>query len=819
MQSLRRPALIALFAASGFAGLIYESIWTHYLKLFLGHAAYAQTLVLAIFMGGMAIGSWLAARRGPRVRNLLAAYALTEAAIGTLALVFHEVFVAGTSWAYGSSLLRFAAFKWSLASALILPQCVLLGMTFPLMTAGLLRRFPDRPGRSVALLYFTNSLGAAAGVLASGFWLVGAVGLPGTVRTAGAVNLCVAASVWALSRGSAGSPSATAAPAPGLRGRVFWLFLGAALITGASSFVYEVAWTRMLTLVLGASTHAFELMLGAFILGLALGGLFIQRRIDRLAQPVRALARLQIAMGLFALATLLAYGHTFDAMAWLMRTLPRTDGGYALFNLGSGAMAMAIMLPATFCAGTTLPLITFVLLERGCGESSIGAVYAANTVGAIAAVFAAVHAGLPLLGLKGLLVAGAALDLLLGILLWPRLLPALASAAAVVACVFFVHLDGYKMASGVYRYGKLMDAQEQLVFHADGKTASVDVTGNPHGQLLIKTNGKTDATMTVTKENLFSRDEATMILLAALPMSLSAQARNVAVIGFGAGLTTHTLLANPALSRVDTVEIEPAMVRGARIFRPWNERAFSDPRSRIVYDDAKTFFATQPRGYDLVISEPSNPWVSGVAGLFSDEFYAVVRRHLTPGGVFAQWIQLYEIEPELVVSVLKALEKNFTDYAVYASNDTDMIVVAKNGGALPPIPDPEVLATPAMAAHLDRAGVYNLQDIEVRHAGTRACWQGLLRSFEVPMNSDYHPVLDQGAVRARFLSSSAVGLLHFARTPLPMLEMMSRTPRPGTRTSVSDTPYFTGGSRAANAMEWRDVFLSGAVPPARASEE
>ncbi|HEY5675493.1 MAG TPA: fused MFS/spermidine synthase, partial [Myxococcales bacterium] len=486
--------------------------------------------------------------------------------------------------------------------------------------------------------------------------------------------------------------------------------------------------------------------------------------------------------------------------------------------LGSGAMAMAIMLPATFCAGTTLPLITFILLRRGCGEPSIGAVYAANTVGAIAAVFAAVHLGLPLLGLKGLLISGAALDLLLGILLWPRLLPALASVAAVALCVFFVHLDAHKMASGVYRHGRMLDRREQLVFHADGKTASVDVTGDPRDQLVIKTNGKTDATMTVTKENLFSADEATMILLAALPMSLSAQPRNVAVIGFGAGLTTHTLLANPALSRVDTVEIEPAMVRGAQVFRPFNERAFSDPRSHIVFDDAKTFFATRPRGYDLVISEPSNPWVSGVAGLFSDEFYELVRRHVAPGGVFAQWIQLYEIEPELVVSVLKALETNFTDYAVYASNDTDMIVVARNGGALPPLPDPEVLATPAMAAHLARAGVYNLQDIEVRHAGTRASWRGLLRSFDVPMNSDYQPVLDQGAVRARFLSSSAVGLLYFARTPLPMLEMISRTPRPGTHTSENDTPYFTGGSRAATAMAWRDVFLVGALPPARASE-
>src|SRR5438105_5842029 len=148
--------LFALFAASGFAGLIYESIWTHYLKLFLGHAAYAQTLVLAIFMGGMAIGSWLSAQWSRRWRNLLAAYALTEAAVGVLALVFHEVFVASTGWAHGSVLPHLPAFKWILSTALILPQCILLGMTFPLMTGGVLRAFADRPGRSLSMLYFTN---------------------------------------------------------------------------------------------------------------------------------------------------------------------------------------------------------------------------------------------------------------------------------------------------------------------------------------------------------------------------------------------------------------------------------------------------------------------------------------------------------------------------------------------------------------------------------------------------------------------------------------------------------------------------------------
>src|SRR5438874_12500076 len=205
-----RTILYGLFAASGFAGLVYESIWTHYLKLFLGHAAYAQTLVLAIFMGGMAVGSWISSRWSGRVRNLLRGYALTEAAIGVLGLIFHEVFTAATALAYDHVFARLAdssveigAFKWSLCALLILPQSILLGMTFPLMTAGVLRAFPDRPGRTVAMLYFTNSLGAAVGVVVSGFVLVAALGLPGTVRVAGLINFAVAAPVWSLTRAPA----------------------------------------------------------------------------------------------------------------------------------------------------------------------------------------------------------------------------------------------------------------------------------------------------------------------------------------------------------------------------------------------------------------------------------------------------------------------------------------------------------------------------------------------------------------------------------------------------------------------------------------
>ena len=173
------PLVLLIFTASGFAGLIYESVWSHYLKLFLGHAAYAQTLVLAIFMGGMALGSWLCSRYSSRWRNLLLGYAAAEGAIGLTALIFHRVFVGVTDLAYDGimpalgSPFAVDAFKWGLSAALILPQSVLLGMTFPLMSVGLIRTHPDRAGGTIAMLYFTNSLGAAAGVLASGFVLIG----------------------------------------------------------------------------------------------------------------------------------------------------------------------------------------------------------------------------------------------------------------------------------------------------------------------------------------------------------------------------------------------------------------------------------------------------------------------------------------------------------------------------------------------------------------------------------------------------------------------------------------------------------------------
>jgi spermidine synthase len=783
-------AFYVLFVASGFAGLIYESVWTHYLKLYLGHAAYAQSLVLIVFMGGMAIGAAVCARVSTRIRNPLAAYAAVEAVIGVCALVFHEVFVAATDWSYAAMLPALGAgwpalaAKLALASALILPQSILLGATFPLMSAGLVRASMNdqrrTPGEAVAMLYFANSLGAAAGVLVSGFILIAWVGLPGTLRSAGVVNLVLAAVVALLARPARASPPIT--PRGGKstgEASQARLLLAVALLTGLASFIYEVCWIRMLSLVLGASTHSFELMLSTFILGLALGGLAVRRLVDRASSPEQLLGWVQVAMGVLALATLPVYDQTFELMQYFMKGLARTDAGYLLFNLAGQSVSAVVMLPATFCAGMTLPLITGALLRAGAGERAIGQVYAANTVGAIGGVLLAVHAGLPLLGLKGTLVFGALIDTLLGLALLQRFASGKTALAVVsAACVLpfapvalLFKLDVNKMTAGVFRHGDLSaSADAEILFAKDGKTATVHLVRYADATS-IRTNGKSDGSINLNPAGARGSDEITMTLTAAVPLAIRPEAKTAAVIGIGTGLTMHTLLQDLSLEAVETVEIEAAMAEAARGFAPRNNAAFLDPRGSIWIDDAKTFFATRGRRYDILISEPSNPWVSGVAGLFTSEFYQRVRGHLNPGGILVQWFQLYEIDPSLLASVMRALGEAFPHYVMFAPSDHDVLIIA-SANPIPLPPKAAVFEHPGLARELRTVHVLAPGDLDARYLGDRATLEPLFDSYGMPANSDYYPVLDLNAAKDRFTEKSASDVVALLNAGVPVLDML-----------------------------------------------
>jgi spermidine synthase len=792
--------IFLLFFVSGFGGLIYEAVWTHYVKLFLGHAAYAQTLVLVVFIGGLALGAWLCARFAERLRNPLRLYAWVEATIGLISLVFHPIFIAATDWGYASLLpaacdqaTSFCLPQWTLSALLLLPQSVLLGATFPLVSSAVLRTDSTQPGHDVAALYFLNSLGAVLGVLAAAFVLIPAVGLPGTLKLAGAVNLVLALAAYFLSR-VAPAPLDIPQVSPALSRDdlserwLLSLLLLTAFLTGLSSFMYEIAWIRMLSLVLGSSTHSFELMLASFILGLALGGAWVRNHVDRVGDSIRFLAGIQLAMGVAAAATLPLYNMTFDMMAWILSALARNSAGFLIFSLASSAIALLIMLPATFCAGMTLPLITYRLVRSPSGEKALGLVYAVNTLGSIIGVVIAVHLMLEWVGVRGTLLVGALIDVALGVLLLVALRPkgsplrfpgvAVAAVSLLVAIAVGFDIDPRRSASGVFRTGVAsIPRTDNVLFHRDGKTATVDVIENPRGVRAIRTNGKPDATLAMRPGSSPTNDEFTMALLAVLPMGHQPQARTAAVVGFGSGMTSALMLASPTLERVDTIEIEPAMVEGAQFFRPEVEAAFSDPRSRIVIDDAKSYFARGRERYDIIVSEPSNPWVSGVASLFTEEFYSRLAGYLNEGGVLSQWLHTYEMDAATLASIMRALSKTFPEYAVYTSIDTDIIVVARKGAPAGRFDD-GVLALPALQPLLGKLKLANPQVIHRRLVATSAALGPLFATYGVPANSDYYPIVDQRSSKTRFTQARVAELVDLQGSPIPMLEMLGAAPTP-----------------------------------------
>ncbi len=820
--------LTLVFVLSGAAGLIYESIWSRYLGLLVGHSAYAQVIVLVIFLGGMSAGATLAARRSERVQEPLLWYAGVELVVGLIGLVFHDVFGAVSGLAYDTIFPALAGgavlvvVKWTIAALLILPQSVLLGATFPLMSAGMLRRLargrPDggaASGRVLGVLYFANSIGAAVGVLVAGFWLIDALGLPGTLLTAAVINVLVAVLTYVALRGIEGdgddeieelmeemflgdggvARAAGRGPVPepvpartsdafdgdGAERRRTWeLLLWVSFGTAVASFIYEIAWIRMLSLVLGSATHAFELMLSAFILGLALGAFWIRGRADRVQYPIRMLGLVQLAMGTLAIATLVVYGSSFDWMAGLTQALDENAQGYRLYNLARYGIALAVMLPPTFCAGITLPLITRTLLGAGHGERAIGTVYAWNTLGSILGVALASLWLMPLLGLRVLLIAGGAIDLALGAwLLWHRtrrdprtrqtaLVASIASLLVVTGALAGRPYDEGILSSGVFRYGTVPErGSRTILFYEDGRTASVSVRMGSDSGYSLATNGKPDASISAywfteppTVDSLrmpLSGDESTQVLLPLITLAYAPDATRAAVIGFGSGLTSHMLLGSETLEELVTIDIEPQMIEASKLFKPVNLRAYDDPRSRFVHDDAKSYFAASDRKFDLILSEPSNPWVSGVSGLFTDEFYARVSGYLTPNGVFGQWLHLYEIDDHLVLTVLAALHRHFKSYAVHLTNDVDILVVAANADRLP-APDWSVARYTDIALDLQRFTPLTPTTLDATLLLTREELRPLLDSFPAA-NSDFYPVLDLGAERTRFLKESAVGFL------------------------------------------------------------
>jgi len=427
----------------------------------------------------------------------------------------------------------------------------------------------------------------------------------------------------------------------------------------------------------------------------------------------------------------------------------------------------------------TLPVLTHALMRRGAGERAIGTIYSANTLGAIVGVLLTVHMLMPLIGVKGVILTGAGIHVALGLSqLAPRGLRQPATAFAMVLSIAVLgivavrgQIDPARVATSVYRTGvaRLPEGID-VTYLRDGKTATVTLS-KWRGRVTIATNGKPDASIQMTPGEA-TPDEVTMVLAAGIPLSLHPNAARVANIGFGSGLTSHTLLASPRLERLDSIEIEPVMVEAARRgFDPRIHNVFEDRRSHIVYDDAKTFFAASREPYDIIVSEPSNPWVSGVATLFSDEFYSSIVRHLRPDGYFTQWLQTYETDINIVGSIIKALSRHFAAYQIYILDNSDILIVATPSATIP-APSDDVFNWPEMRTELDRIGVQSVAHLESRLIGDDRIMNPLFGTIRVPANSDFFPFVDLNAPRLLFEGASAGELPGLTLQPLPFLDVL-----------------------------------------------
>jgi spermidine synthase len=843
---------------SGISGLIYESIWSRYIRQFVGSAATAQILVLSLFMGGMSLGALLAGRYIRRVRSPVLVYGMIEGLIGLYALAFPYLQDAAMRVSYdvlfpalgGGTAVVIA--KWLVAALLILPPCVALGTTFPLMSVGILRRDLGHSGEVLSLLYFTNSLGASMGAVLSGFVLVARLGLPGTLMVAAAINGLIM--VIALrDRGSAPPieerPAEATGPAGG-RGPMVWLFLAVSFGTGLSSFMYEIGWIRLLSMVLGSATHSFEVMLSAFIFGMAMGGLFIRKRMDGYKRPEVVLAVVQLAMGLAAIATLPAYKLAVHGMGSLMNydagtldlvffqlSLERTDSLWTTFNVVRYLLCLLIMFPATFCAGMTLPLLTHVMLKRGQSENVVGNIYGVNTLGAISGAVAAGLLLMPLVGIKGVIVLGALVDMVLGVwLIWHEvrtgratgqirrfLFTATAGSLAIVTLgAVLIRVDPMVLTSTVFRHGRReLPNNYEILRYVDGRTASVTVVENTAhpGYHIIYTNGKPDASVILDRwpEDRdpdigpdIAGDEPNQFLVGIVPLMAKPNATHAALIGFGSGVTCHVVLGSPHLQWLDTVEIEPEMVEGSRYFMPVNNRAYEDPRSHIHFDDAKAYFASAGIKYDFIISEPTNPWVSGVSSLFTVEFYQEAKRYLKPGGLLAQWLQGYELSDELMMSVLAAIDSEFEDYLVVRIGSLDWVILSSPDGPIPPL-SAEVLGWEGLQESFSLLGIHDVGQID----GLVIANKRLLHPFisQRTPNTDEKPLLDTGAEKQRFLRVSAEFLHELRWSPAPILPVLAGvTPRPYPHQGIGDRrdPHILEESEEA-ALLMRS-FEGGSVP-------
>lgn len=672
-MSPRRILLLAAFFLSGLAALVFELVWTRLLLLSLGTTATAVGVVLAAFMGGMALGSLLAGHRRVARLDPVSCFASLEGFVSLYALASPSLLDAISGIARVE--LQFAA-----ALAALLPATVAMGASLPILVRAI-RRDDEPAAVGIGQLYAANTAGAVLGPLLSVFWFFPSVGLGSTLWIGAAFDLFVCGILLASRKWIAAAPPATARslPAQSPSSPVPGLVLAAVALSGASAMVYEVAWGRTLSMVYGSSIYGVSIMLSTFLFGISLGSA-LAARVLRRSRPERTLLRLSWAL-------LGSAGFAFVSLI-VARSLPflflnlytSFEGKESTLFVAQFLIASVLMLPCTIALGATIPLAVDALPRSPDVGAQVARLYAGNLAGSALGALGASVLLLASLGIEfSIRIAAIAV---VAVALWvlsraPRFSIATGAGAGTLILLMLTldpsgarTLTSFGIYSGARAYSRYdlaelreIMASHQLLFYRDGPTASVAVQQIDRFRLL-KINGKTDASNG-------PGDVATQLLLGHLPL-LATDARRVAVVGWGSGMTVGAVLKHP-VEQVDAFEIEPAVIEASRFFEPDNGKPLDDPRVHLVMGDARNELRRGDGLYDLIVSEPSNPWLTGVSNLFTLEFFEIAASRLKQEGVVCQWFHLYGMSEESTRSLIATFRRVFPH--TIAFKDRDLILL------------------------------------------------------------------------------------------------------------------------------------------------
>lgn len=787
LQRAALPPVAGLLFLSGACALIFQVSWFREFRLVFGASTAASSAVLAVFMGGLGIGNAVWGKRADQARSPLALYALLELSIALAAALspllidaLHGLYILmGGQLAIGFP--AATAVRLAISALVLGVPTFLMGGTLPAAVRAV-TVCEDRQRRGAALLYGVNTLGAVAGAMGSTFFALEFFGTRKTLWLACLVNLCTALSALALSRyaASRGSPPPTrqtarkaartkmhAAHDPAREAPLpAHIVYTAAGVAGFGFFLMELVWYRMLCPILGGTTFTFGLILAVALAGIGLGGAAYAVFLRRGPLTLHGLAFTSV-LEACCIAIPFALG---DRLAIFAATLVGRIGnpsyGHFLGEVGGWAViASLVILPAAFVSGVQFSLLVG-LLGRGDQDvgKHLGLACAWNTVGAICGSLAGGFGLLPLLSAPGAWRAAAALLAVLGLAVfvyaWQaarRRAWAIATLAATVVAAGTIACPG---PTAVWRHGAVgagrvartrlltdpnslrdweNEVRRAVLWEADGVESSVAIVGSD--ALAFYVNGMCDGNAV--------EDVGTQVMLGLIGGALHPQPRTACVVGLGTGETAGWLAEVPSIQRVDVVELEPAVREMARRCRQVNRNALENPKLRLIFNDARETLLTTAARYDLIVCEPSNPYRSGIANLFTREFYRAGRQRLNDGGLFVQWVQAYEIDQRTMRTVLATFKSVFPHLEVWQSKLGDLVLVGSE--PRPPYSVPALrstLAAEPFASALPCAWhTTDLEGLFSHYVGGAALVDHFIAAGPAAVNSDDHNEIEYGFAR------------------------------------------------------------------------